>query len=425
MTQEVASIQSTQLDNGLTIISEKMPYVRSVSLGIWIRSGSRLESAEQNGISHFIEHMLFKGTERRSARDIAAETDAIGGHMDAFTSRECACYHVKVLDEHLPMAMDVLADLTTSPLFDPNDIEKERGVILEEIKMVEDTPDDLIFEEFLAAFWPNHPLGRSILGTEQTINSFDCEQIWDYYRRVYVPANMLITAAGNLEHSRLVEMAAEYFGHLPSANGLVPGEKPTTAAPILLRHKPELEQAHLVIGFPCPSLISEERFACNILNVILGGGMSSRLFQTIREEHALAYAVSSGINASVDAGCFSVYAATSPEQLREVIALTMAELKNIKNNPVSSAELKRAKDQLKASIMLNLESTGSRMHHLAQQEIFFRKRFTLDEIKEKIDAVTAEDVERLANDILKSERAALIVLGNIGDFDIDRSQLQC
>jgi predicted Zn-dependent peptidase len=422
MIEQASAIHKTVLENGLTVISEQMNHVRSASVGIWVRSGSRHEAADINGISHFIEHTLFKGTSSRTSREIAVESDAIGGHVDAFTSREVAAYYVKVLDEHLPRAFDLLADLVTAPLFDNGELDRERNVVLEEIKMVEDTPDDLVHEVFVANFWPDHPLGRSILGTADTLATFDHKRVAGHFDSVYAPRNLVVAGAGNLGHDQFVEMVERYLGSLNDRPVSLTASAPSYAARRVIINK-DLEQAHLVLGMRCPSMISDDRYTMHVLNVILGGGMSSRLFQTIREDHGLAYAVFSGIGAYTDAGYLSVYAATSPDQLSEVIKLSVEEFDKFKREAVSDAELQRAKDQLKVSIMLSLESTSARMSNLARQEIFFGRQFTLDEMLERIDSVRTEDVQRIAGEIFNGDSLAVTAIGQLGSLDLDREQL--
>ena len=422
MVEQASPIKQTVLDNGLTIISERMDHVRSASVGIWVRSGSRHEAAPLNGISHFIEHTLFKGTRNRTSREIAVESDAIGGHVDAFTSREVASYYVKVLDEHLARAFDLLADLVTAPLFADEELDRERNVVTEEIKMVGDTPDDLVHEVFVANFWPDHPLGRSILGTVDTLATFNHQRVAEHFSGVYVPRNLVVTGAGNLEHERFVDMVGGYLSSLQDRPVNLTASAPSPAKRRVVLDK-DLEQAHLVLGTCCPSMTSPDRYSVHVLNVIMGGGMSSRLFQTIREEHGLAYAVYSGVNAYTDAGYLSVYAATSPDQVTDVIRLSVEEFNKFKSEPVSDAELQRAKDQLKVSIMLSLESTSARMSNLARQEIFFGRQFTLDEILERINRVTTSDVQRVAGEIFGSDELAITAVGQLGSLDLDRAQI--
>jgi predicted Zn-dependent peptidase len=422
MSEQASPIRQTVLDNGFTVITERMDHVRSASVGIWVRSGSRHEAAPLNGISHFIEHTLFKGTRNRTSREIAVESDAIGGHVDAFTSREVASYYVKVLDEHLPRAFDLLADLITAPLFAQEELDRERNVVTEEIKMVEDTPDDLVHEVFVANFWPDHPLGRSILGTVDTLATFNQEKVADYFSAVYAPRNLVVAGAGNIEHEQFVDMVSRHLGGVKDRPVNLSAAAPSHATRRIVLDK-DLEQAHLVLGTRCPSMTSEDRYSVHVLNVILGGGMSSRLFQTIREDRGLAYAVYSGVNAYTDAGYLSVYAATSPEQVNDVIRLSVAEFDKIKTEAVTEAELQRAKDQLKVSIMLSLESTSARMSNLARQEIFFGRQSTLDEILERINRVTTDDVQRVAGEIFGSRELAITAVGQLGSLNLDREQI--
>jgi len=402
-----------------------MPHVRSVSVGIWIGSGSRRERGEQNGISHFIEHMLFKGTTRRSAEDIARSVDSIGGNLDAFTAKELVCFNTKVLDDHLSLAFDVLADLVLHPQFREEDIEKEKGVILEEIKMEADSPDYLVHEIFSSNFWKDHPLGKPILGTPQSVKKFSQETIRQFYSDVYAPANLLVTAAGNLTHAGLVALAREHLEALPPAGPAPLDDPPATHARIALRNKKSLEQVHLCLGVPSYPLPHEERFACYVLNTLLGGGMSSRLFQNIRERQGLAYAVFSELNPYRDTGCLSIYAGTSVESAGKVVESITKEFRELKQDPVPDEELRRAKDHLKGSLMLSLESTSSRMSNLARQEMYFGKFFTLDELVESIETVTAADVQRIAQTFFDPKQIAVTILGNLENFRLGREDLVC
>jgi predicted Zn-dependent peptidase len=423
--QTLRDIEATTLKNGIRVISEEMPHVRSVSMGVWIKTGSRRESSEENGISHFIEHMLFKGTKNRSAEDIARSVDSIGGGLDAFTAKEMVSYNTKVLDEHLPLAFDVLADMVRNPLFREEDIEKEKGVILEELKMEVDNPEYLLHDIFSSNFYKDHPLGKPIIGSKDTIRAFDRKMIDDYYRRYYSPSNILITAAGNLNHGRLVELARQHFEDLRMNGTLAPDVAPVPHARLVFRNKTSLEQTHLYMGVPAYPFSHELRFACYALNTILGGGMSSRLFQNIREKQGLAYAVYSELAMYHDTGCMAIYAGTAVETAAQVIHSIVKELREIKENLVPAEELRRAKDNLKGSFMLGLESTSSRMSNLARQELHFHRFFTLDEMIEKIEAVTAEEIRDIAREFFHSKNITLAVLGNLGDFRIKREELDC
>jgi predicted Zn-dependent peptidase len=418
-------IRTTTLSNGIKVITEFMPQVRSVSVGVWVGSGSRRETPEQNGVSHFIEHMLFKGTATRSAEDIARSVDSIGGNLDAFTAKEMTCFNTKVLDEHLPIAMDVLSDLVLNPRFDQEDIDKEKGVVLEEIKMDADSPDYLVHEIFSANFWKDHALGRPILGTRETVKGLSREVIHDYYRAVYTPENLLLTAAGNLTHERLVALASERFERLKPA-GSVPVEPvPATHARVALRSKKELEQVHLCLGVPSYPIPHEDRFHCYVLNTVLGGGMSSRLFQNIRERQGLAYSVYSDLSPYTDTGCLMVCAGTSGESVRKLVDSVLKEFTHLKAQTVPDEELRRAKDHLKGSLMLSLESTSSRMSNLARQEMHFKRFFSLDELVESIEKVTAADVQRVAQAFFEQKQIALTILGNLDGLKLGREDLVC
>jgi predicted Zn-dependent peptidase len=421
----VRDIAMTTLANGVRVITEAMPHVRSVSIGIWIGAGSRRETPEQNGISHFIEHMLFKGTASRSAEDIARSVDSIGGNLDAFTAKEMVCYNTKVLDEHLSRAFDVVADLVLHPRFDEADIEKEKGVILEEIKMEADSPDSVVHEIFSSNFWRDHPLGKPILGTRETVKSFDRRVVRDYYSAVYAPSNVVVTAAGHLTHDRLVDLVREHFESLPPGAPTPPDRAPATHARIALRNKKALEQVHLCLGVPSYPLPHEERFACYVLNTLLGGGMSSRLFQNIRERQGLAYAVFSELSPYRDTGCLSIYAGTSRQAARKVVASIVNEFRQLKEQPVGEEELRRGKDYLKGSLMLGLESSSSRMANLARQEMYFGRFFTLEELVASIESVTAGDVQTIARTFFDTKHIALTVLGNLENLRIGREDLAC
>lgn len=415
----------TRLANGVRVITEVMPHVRSVSAGLWVASGSRREKGPETGLCHFIEHMLFKGTGRRSAEDIAREVDSIGGNLDAFTSKEVVCFNIKVLDEHLDKGFDVLADLVLNPVFREEDINKEKGVILEELKMEEDSPDYLVHEIFCSNFWKDHPLGKPILGNKETIRGFDRPAIDEYYRRMYVPSDMVLTAAGNLNHGHVVKLADQHFSSLETRPPSPPDLAPSTHARIALRNKKSLEQVHLCMGVPSYPLPHQERFGCYILNTLLGGGMSSRLFQNIRERQGLAYAVFSELNPYRDTGLLAVYAGTSIESTPKVVTSVLKEFRQLKAEPVPADELRRAKDHLKGSLMLSLESTASRMSNLARQEMYFGRFFTLDELIDSIEAVKTEDIQRIANEFFDQKHIALTILGNLNGYKIGRDDLAC
>jgi len=411
------------LPNGITLLTEAMPHVRSVAVGVWLKRGSRHETPVQSGISHFIEHMVFKGTKHRSAEVIAAQVDSIGGHMDAFTAKEYAAFHLKVLDEHLPLAVDILGDITMNPLFDAAEMTKEKKVIFEEINMVEDTPDDLVMELYTGAFWPGHPLGRPILGTKGSVSRFRRDELAEFFRSAYRPGNIVIAAAGHLEHDATSKLVRRHFGALPAGGRARNGGPPRPASRIVTRSKKELEQVHVCLGTPAYPQAHADRFGVYILNSVLGGSMSSRLFQNVREKRGLVYSISSGVSAYSDAGALTIYAGTSLDSVDEVVRLSLEELRRMKGEPLPDDELRRAKDHLKGSLMLSLENTSSRMSHIARQEIYFGRTFVLDEILAGIEAVGAEDVTRIAAHLFRGE-VAMSVLGNLGRYRPKAAQLR-
>jgi len=425
MPSDSRDIHKHVLPNGLAVITETMPHVRSASIGIWMRTGSRREPTALNGISHFIEHMVFKGTQRRTAEEIARAVDSVGGMLDAFTAKEMICFNSKVLDEHLSRAFEVLSDLVLRPRFDSEDIVKEKQVVLEEIKMDQDNPDYLVHELFTQNFWRGHPLGLPILGTRDTVASFTRDALFACFRPWFAPNNMVITAAGHLEHARLLELADREFGALQPALLEPNGPPPRPHAPLTAQDKRELEQVHICLGVPSYPLAHERRFAASVLNIILGGGMSSRLFQNIRERQGLAYAVFSELSPYRDAGLLSIYAGTALETAEQVVRLVAQEFRSLKEQPVSDEELSRAKDYLKGSLMLSLESTGSRMSHLARQEMYFGRFFSMDELLASIQGVTREDVQQIAREFFRPEQTAVTVLGNLNGFTLTRDPLAC
>jgi predicted Zn-dependent peptidase len=410
------------LDNGLRLLTEKMTQVRSISIGVWLTRGSRHETADRGGIAHFVEHMLFKGTTSRSAEDIAQAIDSIGGQLDAFTAKEYASYYIKVLDEHLPLAIDILSDIVMNPAFSADDVAREKKVVLEEIKMVEDTPDDLVHELFTQGFWENHPLGRPILGRPETVESFDADLLRRYFHGAYTAPNLIISAVGNLEHAHVRDLVEQRFKAVPTAREAIGEDPPTVVPKIQIRNK-ELEQSHLCLGASSYPQNHDDRYSSYVLNTLLGGSMSSRLFQNVREKRGLAYAVFSGLSAYRDAGSFTVYAGCANAAVGEVIDLVVEELRGVKQLPVAQAELQRAKDHLKGSLMLSLENTASRMSHLARQEIYFDRQFGLDETLQGIEQVTTDDVQRVAGDIFRDGGLAVTVLGNVNGLDIPRKRL--
>jgi predicted Zn-dependent peptidase len=421
----VRQIERATLPNGIRIVTESMPYVRSVSLGVWIGAGSRIERGPENGLSHFLEHMVFKGTKNRSAEDIAKSVDSVGGGLDAFTSKELVSFNTKVMDEHLPLALDILAELVLNPLLREEDLAKEKGVILEEIKMEADQPEFVLHETFISNFWKGHGLGKPILGTRDTVKKFGHDMLRDFHARVYSPSNILITAAGNLDHEELVRMIGGKFAGLAPREPLAVDTVPKTHAPLILKKKESLEQVHITMGVPAYRLAHELRYPLYILNTVLGGGMSSRLFQNIREKQGLAYAVYSELNLFSDTGCFSVYAGTAAETAKQVVSSVIQEFRELKQELISEDELRRAKDHLKGSLMLSLESTSSRMSNLARQELYFDKFMTMDDMLESIERVERAEVQAIAQAFFRTEDIALAMLGKLGDIAVTREDLVC
>ncbi|HEV2799712.1 MAG TPA: pitrilysin family protein [Pyrinomonadaceae bacterium] len=424
------AILSTKLTCGATVLTEHMPGLRSATVGIWIKRGSRHETPDFNGICHFIEHAVFKGTERRSVMDIAVESDRLGGNFDAYTSHEMTGFALKVVDRALPQAFDLLSDMLLSPRFDEQELAREQKVIIEEMKMVEDSPEEFLGELFQAAYFPDHALGRPIEGTPETVSSFDHARTSEFHRAAYHPRNFVIAAAGQVSHTELVELAERAF----AARGLTSDERPNQteqgaraprpAAPILLKRKRELEQAHLILATPWPSARDEDRYAASLLGSVIGGGTSSRLWQRVREERGLAYSVGAAATGFTDTGIFQIYAGTSPAQLDEVLDLALAELRRVVREPVGAEELQLAKDQSIASILLGLESTSARAGSLARQEITHGRRISPDEIIARLEAVTPEDMQQVARARFTSPTLALAALGNLNGFKVARSRLE-
>ncbi len=410
------------LDNGLRLLTEPIPHVRSVSIGVWLTRGSRHEPASHGGIAHFAEHMLFKGTTSRSAESIAQDIDSIGGQLDAFTAKEYASYYIKVLDENLPLAVDILSDIVMNPAFAGDDIEREKKVVLEEIKMVEDTPDDLVHEIFTQAFWEDHPLGRPILGAPDSVEGLTREALCEYFEQAYAANNMIIAAAGNLQHEQVRELIGKAFAGVRRHGDVIPDTPPRVVPKVTIRTK-DLEQSHLCLGTSSFPQNHADRYTSYVLNTLVGGSMSSRLFQNVREKRGLAYAVFSGLSAYRDAGTFTVYAGCAKEAVGEVIDLVVEELRTVKQTPAPDSELRRAKDHLKGSLMLSLENTASRMSHLARQEIYFDRQFSLDETLQGIEAVTADAVQDVARRMFSDGALAVTALGQLDGWSLPGDRL--
>jgi len=424
MTHE-RNYRRTVLPNGLIVLTERMYHLRSVAMGVWIKSGSRCETAESNGISHFVEHMLFKGTRSRSAQRIAREMDSIGGNLDAFTGKETICFNVKSLSDHVPIALDVLTDLVLNPVFALPDIERERGVILEEIKMDEDNPDILVHELFTQSFWRGHPLGKPILGTKATVANLDQKSLFAYHSDRFHGGNIVFSAAGNLDHDRFAEAVAAKFSPLAAGETLHELPAPEASARVVLRNKKSLEQVQICLGLPAPPITDESRYATLILNTVLGGGMSSRLFQTIREERGMVYSIYSDLAPYRDTGTLMVFAGTSAANALEVVDLILAEFRGLKQHLLPPEELTRAKDQLKGNILLGLESSNARMANLARQEMYFHNFMTVEEVIARIDAVQASEVQSMAQRLFDQDKIAVTLLGRLDGVKLDRFRIVC
>jgi predicted Zn-dependent peptidase len=405
------------LDNGIRVVSQEMPDHRSVSLGIWVENGSRHESTRENGISHFIEHLLFKGTERRSAAQIAEEMDAIGGVLNAFTAKEHTCYYAKILDEDLPLAIDLLTDIFLHSVFDRDEIERERSVILQEISQAEDTPDDYIHDLFSLDFFKDHPLARPICGSAETVNSFRRQDFLTFFKSRYRPRRVVVAAAGHLRHEQLVRAFNERLGSVSDStydgrSNSQDGDGAPEMQSGIFQHTKSLEQAHLCLGVSGVHQTHPQRYTAYILNTLLGGGMSSRLFQEIREKRGKAYSVYSFSSSYKDVGYLGVYAGTSLEWVEEVVELILKELKQLAAGDIKDEEIRRTQGQLVGSMMLGLESTDSWMSHIARNEIYFGEPITTDEICRGIRAVSRDAVVDLASTLFGSQGIALSLLGD-------------
>jgi predicted Zn-dependent peptidase len=404
------TVRKTILDNGVRILSKKIPHVRSVSMGIWVNVGARDEKPEENGLSHFIEHMLFKGTKTRSAFQIAKEFDAIGGQSNAFTSAEYTCYHGRVLDTHLETMVSILSDIFLNSEFSQAEIENERPVILSEISMLEDTPDEYVHTLLEENFWKNHALGRSILGSPESVSSFDSTSVETYFRTKYKPQSVIISAAGNVDHDQLVALLSPPFSGLARN-----GEPENRVCPSINVHtkvyKKNLEQVHICMAMNGLTLTHPDRFACSLLNAVLGGNMSSRLFQEIREKRGLAYSVYSFSSLNMDSGLFGIYTGVAKEHVEKTLSLILSELNTLSENGITETELSDAKEYAKGGILLGSESTENQMVRLAQNEIHFGRYVPLRETIDNMARVTMDDIRRTAAYLFRNGRPSLTLLG--------------
>jgi len=412
----------TVLDNGVRVISERSGSLRSVSLGIWVNAGSRDEVEGENGIFHFIEHMSFKGTRNRTSLQIAKELDALGGFSNAFTSKESTCFHAKVLDKHFIDSAGILSDVFLNSTFDPEDVERERQVIFQEISMVEDTPDDNIHVLFNRLFWIDHPIGMSTLGTDDTVSGIGRETILNYLNRFYVPERVLIAASGNVDHQSMVSYFKPLFEAIEASNSNPERSAPYPNSGLSIHYK-ELEQIHICLGGEAPSLSNDKRFAYAIFNTILGGNMSSRLFQEIREKQGLAYSVYSFLSAYMDTGLLGVYVATDAGSVNPVLETVQREIQKIKKGELSESELSAAKDHLIGGMYLAAESSDNRMMRIAKNEFNFQRYVSYEEVASNLERVTRDEVVAVVGDIFSGNKIALATLGPLKEEDLDKNNL--
>jgi predicted Zn-dependent peptidase len=404
--------RKTVLPNGIRLVTERMPHVRSVAVGVWVDTGSRYEPGARAGVSHFIEHLVFKGTESRTAEDVARAVDSVGGQMDAFTTKEHTCFYVTVLDQHLPLAADLLSDILLHPLFAADDIEREKSVVLQEFRMVEDTPDDLIHDLFAERVWEGHPLGRPILGDKSIIMGLARDTVLSHFAAEYSPSQITIAAAGRLVHEQLVDLLGTRFQGFQRSCPVRDGGPPTTLTRVAAIDR-ALEQVHFVLGGAGLRQNAPERYALYLLNTILGGSMSSRLFQQVRERQGLVYSIYSGNAGFRDSGLFYIYAGTEPSRFSTVLGLVLEELRKLKRDGVAPDELERAREHLKGSLMLSLESTSSRMTRIAKQELYFGHYFSLDEILTSVDRVSLEEIMGVIDRLFGRTQLSLVALGPV------------
>jgi len=413
-------ISSSSLSNGLRILTESMPHVLSTTIGIWVENGSRYEDPGDNGVSHFIEHLLFKGTRKRTAAQIAEEMDAVGGVLNAFTGKEYTCYYAKVLGQHLPMTTELLADIFLESLFAPEEIDRERQVVLQEISQAEDTPDDFIHDLFTLNFWRGHSLALPIFGSVETVNRINRDLLVSFMGERYRAGRIFIAAAGQVDHNQLVRECQHLFGGIPG-DGRVEKIAPPPETPMVINREKQLEQMHICIGGPGLSQVSELRYASYVLNTALGGGMSSRLFQEVRERRGRVYSIYSSMASYADCGYSLIYAGTNPEWLDEVLEVTLKEVRKVAREGLRPDELARAKSQIKGNMLLGLEGTESRMNRLARNEIYFAREVPLEELAAGIDGVTADQIVELANSLFEPRKMAMALLGDLKGRELDTS----
>jgi predicted Zn-dependent peptidase len=407
----------TVLDNGIRIVSEEIEHVRSISIGVWVACGSRYEDHWNNGTAHFIEHMLFKGTQRRSTFDIAAAIDSVGGVMNAFTSKELTSFYIKIPDYHLPLAIDLLADILNHSRFDDEEIEKEKSVVLQEIHMLEDSPDDYIHDFFEAQFWKDHRLGLPILGSKEGVRNFTREGLLRFFKDHYRGRRLVLAAAGHLNHKNLVDLVSEAFGSMEGNTPETHMTIPSVAAKVSVIEK-DLEQIHVIVGTLAPSAVSRDRYAGLLMNAVLGGSMSSRLFQEIREKRGLAYAIHSYLTPYIDTGMLNIYTGTGPREIKEVIGLILDDMIRMSRDPFTAQELQGAKELIKGHFLLSMESTDTRMTRLAKNELCFGRHIPPEDVVVGIDAVTSEEIRALAEKCFNPDMITVAAIGPISEKEL-------
>lgn len=408
--KEIDFVKKTTLENGLKVVTEQVESVKSVSVGIWVKTGSRNETEKQAGVTHFLEHMLFKGTETRSSYDIALSMEAVGGYLNAFTSSEYTCYYSRCLNTQLELALDVLSDMVLHPSFPEDEIEKEKKVVIEEMKMYRDSPDDYLFEEFSNQIFKGHPLGRPVIGFEETVSNFERQDLYDYMKNRYQPSNLLVAVAGNVTHDKVIKLVERYFGEVPPRNGT---EEEVPLTPYEVQENTftkAIEQTHLILGRRGLDFDHEDKYRLLLANTVLGGGMSSRLHQNVREKFGYCYSINSFNQSYRDTGLFGVYVGTDKDYVKHVRQLIVNELQKIQQDPVPEKELSEAKAQLKGKLMLSLESMSSRMSRLAKSELYFNRFVTLDELTENIDSVERSQVQDFAQKFFNEDQFSEAIL---------------
>jgi predicted Zn-dependent peptidase len=404
--------QKFLLSNGVRVLIEEIPHVRSASVGFWVDAGTKDESAKNNGISHFIEHMMFKGTSKRTALEIARSLEDTGGSMNAFTDKENTCYYARVLDDQVPLAIDVLADMLMNSAMDPEELKREKQVVIEEIKMYEDQPDELVQDMFSEAFWGDHPLGRPIVGTQKTVSGTSREDVFDYLDRNYSPDRVIVSIAGNVSTPRVMEQLEATIGQLKRRGESRVLTEPEALSNVRIKYK-DIEQVHLCMGTPGIVATHPDRYVMAIIDSILGGGMSSRLFQEVREKRGLAYSISSYEIMYAKAGVFGVYAGCSPKHADQVVDLVVEELERVKAEGITDEELRRAKDQLRGGMLLSMETPRHRMSRMARNELYFGRLISPDEVIADVERVSLDDIRRVANQVFDTSRMTMTVVGPV------------